>query len=34
MLNNEKGGIILMGVHDDKRIEGEFTLHKGEFEIY
>jgi hypothetical protein len=25
MLNNEKGVIILMGVHNDKRIEG-FTL--------
>ena len=29
MLNNEKGGIILMGVHDDKRIEG-FTLSRAQ----
>jgi hypothetical protein len=29
MLNNEKGGIILMGVHNDKRIEG-FTLSRSQ----
>jgi len=29
MLNNEKGGIILMGVHNDKRIEG-FTLSRAQ----
>ena len=29
MLNNKKGGIILMGVHDDKRIEG-FTLSRAQ----
>jgi hypothetical protein len=29
MLNNEKGGIILMGVHDDKRIEG-FSLSRAQ----
>jgi hypothetical protein len=29
MLNNEKGGIILMGVHDNKQIEG-FTLSRSQ----
>jgi hypothetical protein len=29
MLNNKKGGIILMGVNDDKRIEG-FTLSRAQ----
>jgi hypothetical protein len=29
MLNNEKGGIILMGVHDDKRTKG-FTLSRAQ----
>jgi hypothetical protein len=29
MLNNEKGGIILMGVHYNKRIEG-FTLSRAQ----
>jgi hypothetical protein len=29
MLNNEKGGIILMGVHNDKRIEG-FSLSRSQ----